>query len=149
VEIDVHAENSTVLLDPVRVRQAVQNLVENALEHGRGPVVVAAKSKAGRITIDVVDQGPGFAAEVLDATFEPFTRSRPAAAGLGDAAGASGSGLGLAIVRAVAEAHGGIAQAGNDPAGGALVRIELETGDVATTAEVTGRRSPGAGARPR
>lgn len=149
VEIDVRAGDSTVLLDPVRVRSAVQNLVENALEHGRGAVVVSAESTTGRITIDVVDQGPGFAAEVLDAAFEPFTRSRPAAAGPDDAAGASGSGLGLAIVRAVAEAHGGVARAANDPAGGTSVRIELETADVATPAEVIGRRSPGAGARPR
>jgi len=150
VGIDVIAEDSTVRCDPVRVRQAVHNLVENALEHGRGRVVVSAERMAGRLSILVADRGPGFPAGSLDTVFEPFTRWRPAAAEPAHPAVASpGSGLGLAIVRAVAAAHGGIAQAGNDPAGGAWVRIELETGDVATTAQVTGRRSPGAGARPR
>jgi signal transduction histidine kinase len=86
--------------DPVRLRQALGNLVDNALRHGSGPVELAARAHNGSVEIDVSDQGEGFPDDLAPHAFERFTR--------GDAArGRGGAGLGLAIVAAIAEAHGG------------------------------------------
>jgi two-component system OmpR family sensor kinase len=66
------------------------------------------------VRVQVRDHGNGFAADYLARPFERFA----SAAGAG-----RGSGLGLAIVQAIAEAHGGTAQLGND--GGGSVIMEL------------------------
>ena len=109
-------------LDAVRIRQALGNLLDNAIRqtpHG-GRVTVGAATENGVLRIEVRDSGPGFPEEFLPMAFEPFTRpdggrSRPE----------GGVGLGLAIVQAVAEAHGGRAEASNLPAGGASVVLVL------------------------
>jgi len=86
--------------DPVRLRQALGNLVENALRHGSGTIVLVARSAAGGIEIDVSDEGPGFPPEFAAHAFARFAR--------GDRArGSEGVGLGLAIVQAITQAHGG------------------------------------------
>ena len=106
----------TVQADALRLRQAVGNLVDNALRHGEGEVVLRASALDGGIAIDVADAGKGFPPDLAGRAFERFARS--------DAARASGgSGLGLAIVRAVAEAHGGAASI--VPGSGATVRLWL------------------------
>jgi signal transduction histidine kinase len=106
----------TVHADALRLRQAVGNLVDNALRHGEGEVVLRASALDGGVAIDVADAGKGFPPDVAGRAFERFARS--------DAARASGgSGLGLAIVRAVAEAHGGAASIVPGP--GATVRLWL------------------------
>jgi two-component system, OmpR family, sensor kinase len=106
----------TVHADALRLRQAVGNLVDNALRHGEGEVVLRASALDSGVAIDVADAGKGFPPDVSGRAFERFARS--------DAARASGgSGLGLAIVRAVAEAHGGAASIVPGP--GATVRLWL------------------------
>ena len=89
-------------LDPLRIRQALGNLVDNALRHGEGEIRLAAEAAGGEVTIAVSDGGSGFAADVEGRAFERFARAR-------DARGSGGAGLGLAIVKAIAEAHGGSA----------------------------------------
>jgi heavy metal sensor kinase len=107
-------------VDRDRIRQALENLIDNALRHtgAGGEVVMRAAREGGGLAIEVVDSGRGFPPDLLDRVFEPFAR----ADGRGDIEGA---GLGLAIVRAVAEAHGGSATAENAPTGGAAVRIQV------------------------
>jgi two-component system, OmpR family, sensor kinase len=107
-------------LDGDRVRQAVENLVANAIRHaGRGGVVeVWAERDAETLRIVVLDPGSGFADDVLDRAFEPFARAD-------DDRASDGAGLGLAIVRAVAEAHGGSASARNLEGGGAEVSVHM------------------------
>jgi two-component system OmpR family sensor kinase len=102
IELDVVA-GTTLLADPLRVRQALGNLVDNALRHGAGDVVLAARESDGGTAIDVTDGGAGFAAGIADRAFERFTRGD-------EARTRGGAGLGLAIVRAIAEAHGGTAE---------------------------------------
>jgi signal transduction histidine kinase len=102
--VDVDTADSTVDVDPVRIRQAVQNLVDNALRHGSGPVAVAARTSAEGLRITVTDQGPGVPSDLLGTAFEPFTRgpvrSHGRPAGSADSDGTyRGAGLGLAIVR--------------------------------------------------
>ena len=109
--------------DPDRLRQAVDNLLDNATRHapsGTTVELVAAEPRPGVITVEVADRGPGFPVPFLPHAFERFHRvesSRSRAAG--------GTGLGLSIVRAVARAHGGDAVAANREDGGATVTIEL------------------------
>ncbi len=122
--IELHIQPGLVPVDPTRVRQAVENLLDNALRHvGPGGVITLRSERTGdSVTIRVEDTGPGFSQDLLDRAFEPFVRS--AADHDGNDSG-HGAGLGLAIVLAVAEAHGGTAIAENLPAGGARVTLLL------------------------
>jgi two-component system OmpR family sensor kinase len=109
--------------DDLRLRQALGNLVDNALRHGAGEVVLRARrSEAdGGVELEVADRGPGFDSELADRAFERFAR--------GDAARTrGGTGLGLAIVRAIAEAHGGRAEIVTDGHRGAAVRLWIPSG---------------------
>jgi signal transduction histidine kinase len=117
----VAAPGLTVNADPVRLQQALGNLVDNARRHGGGHVELAAEHANGHVELHVRDDGPGFPPEFLDDAFERFTRADPAR-------GRGGAGLGLAIVDVIARAHGGTAGARNRPAGGADVWIALPCG---------------------
>jgi signal transduction histidine kinase len=124
IGIEVDVEPGAVSLDPARVRQAVENLLDNALRYaGHGGVITLRSMRVGgAVRISVEDSGPGFPPEMLDRAFEPFARSATEVDGNGSRPGA---GLGLAIVRAVAEAHGGTAAAENLPTGGTRVTLLL------------------------
>ena len=112
-------------VDAVRVRQAVDNLIDNALRFApRGSAVsVRALLTGPSLVVEVSDRGPGFPTEFLPHAFERF--ARPDTARARDDGGA---GLGLAIVRAIAHAHGGNAGAANRDGGGATVHLELPLG---------------------
>jgi len=100
-------------LDAGRIRQAVINLVDNAVAAGP-PVTVAVRRERGRLVIEVADRGPGVADDDRDKIFEPFFTGKT-----------QGTGLGLAIVRRVVELHGGAIAVHPNPGGGALFRAEL------------------------
>ena len=109
-------------LDPLRVRQALGNLLDNALRStpSGGRVLVEAASSDGVLSLEVRDSGEGFPESFLADAFEAFARpDGPRSRHDG------GTGLGLAIVRAVAEAHGGEAVARNLPEGGASVTLRI------------------------
>jgi two-component system, OmpR family, sensor kinase len=106
--------------DDLRLRQALGNLVDNALRHGAGEIVLRARPSEGDggVELEVADHGTGFGPELAERAFERFAR--------GDAARTrGGTGLGLAIVRAIAEAHGGRAEIVANGDGGATVRLWL------------------------
>ncbi|MFJ6102199.1 sensor histidine kinase [Streptomyces sp. NPDC092359] len=108
--------------DPVRLRQAVGNLVSNAVRHTPhgGTVTLRARAAGSRLTVEVEDTGSGIPAEDLPYVFDRFWRadkSRNRRTG--------GSGLGLAIVRKLAEAHGGTATARSTPGEGSVFILEL------------------------
>jgi signal transduction histidine kinase len=115
--IELSAPATTVRVDPVRVRQVVDNLLDNATRHGASATRICLEASVTPevLEIGVTDDGGGFADGVLDSAFDAFTRGP----GVDPSAG---SGLGLAIVRTVAEAHGGSAAASN-AAGGARVVV--------------------------
>ncbi len=102
IRVDADA-SLAVDADPVRMRQALGNLVDNALRHGAGPVVLSATQVEGAVELAVSDAGAGFPPDFLPTAFDRFARGE-------SARGVRGSGLGLAIVAAVAEAHGGSAE---------------------------------------
>jgi two-component system OmpR family sensor kinase len=130
-------------VDPLRMRQAVGNLLDNAVRSTppRGMVTIEVVHADGFLSLEVRDTGEGFPAAFLRNAFEPFARpdashSRPDR----DA----GSGLGLAIVRAVAEAHGGTVDAANRPGAGAAVRLLIPDERLSSSAHgaLISRRSP-------
>jgi signal transduction histidine kinase len=102
--IRVEVQNGIVVAaDPLRMRQALGNLIDNALRHGDGDVVLRAAATGSHVELSVSDSGPGFAPALVDVAFERFTRGD-------EARRRGGTGLGLAIVRAIAEAHDGSAE---------------------------------------
>ena len=104
-EISVSAPSgSQAEIDPMRIEQALGNLVDNSLRHGAGDVRLAADQNGGSTVLEVSDGGPGFPDAFRDRAFERFSRADEGRTG-------GGAGLGLAIVRAVAQAHGGDAEA--------------------------------------
>jgi signal transduction histidine kinase len=132
-DLVVEAEERLVVeADRERLQRALSNMADNALRHGGEPVVLRAAANNGVVELHVSDSGPGFPAAFLPHAFERFSRADPAHPSTG------GTGLGLAIVRAVAEAHGGSAEAENTPAGGAHVWMRLP---VAVNVHATSERA--------
>lgn len=124
--------------DPDMLRQAVDNLVANAVRHappGTAVDVRAGPGEAGRtVVVRVRDRGPGFPPDFLPRAFERFSRADAArtrdhggagTSGNSGGTGLGGTGLGLAIAAAVARAHQGTATAANHPDGGAVVTLTL------------------------
>jgi signal transduction histidine kinase len=138
--IDCEAPDTRVAVDPMRLTQAVDNLLDNAIRYAAGDGVISVRADVTdhAFTVTVTNPGPGFQAQIIDRAFDPFVSGsqvsvagcepdpsadpgtgRPAAT-----ANQPGAGLGLAIVQAVAHAHGGFAAASNIP-GGASVALTL------------------------
>jgi two-component system, OmpR family, sensor kinase len=116
--IDLQAEDRLeVVVDRLRASQALGNLVDNALRHGRGRIRLVARRADSRAELHVQDEGPGFPEGFVDHAFDRFSRADPARHG-------PGAGLGLAIAGVIADAHGGSAHAANRD-GGADVWLEL------------------------
>jgi signal transduction histidine kinase len=110
--------SADVEVDPVRVEQALTNLVDNALTYGAGPVELACEVSDHIVELHVRDEGDGFPEEFRARAFDRFSRA--------DAARSNGgAGLGLSIVDLVARAHGGTAGLGDTPGRGADVWIAL------------------------
>jgi signal transduction histidine kinase len=107
--------------DRLRLEQALSNMVDNALRHGRGAVHLTAARADGFVELHVTDEGDGFPPEFVGQAFERFARADQART-------RGGSGLGLAIVRTIAEAHGGSAHAANAERGGADVWVSVPSG---------------------
>jgi len=106
-----------LLGDPDRAAQALDNLVANALQYGRGTITLSARDDGQLLGLHVADQGSGFGADMAARAFECFSR--------GKRARDPGSGLGLSLVAAIAIAHRGVATVGNLPEGGADACIAL------------------------
>jgi signal transduction histidine kinase len=113
LETDLYVE-----ADPLRVGQALVNLVDNALTHGEGTVELRAEERGELAELHVSDAGSGFPRDFRHRAFDRFSRADEARSG-------GGSGLGLSIVEVVAAAHGGGAGLGDAPSGGADVWLSL------------------------
>jgi heavy metal sensor kinase len=108
--------------DPLRLDQALTNLIDNALRYGAGAVGVHAARRDGRAELHVTDDGAGLPAELGERAFDRFARADGGSA-------RAGAGLGLSIVAAIARAHGGSVHAETRLEGGADVWISLPPGD--------------------
>ncbi len=110
--------DSVVAADPLRVEQALANLVDNALVHGAGAISLREHVSGDVVELHVSDEGRGFPPGFEARAFERFSRADEARSG-------GGSGLGLAIVALIARAHGGDAHLRNSESGGTDVWITL------------------------
>jgi two-component system, OmpR family, sensor kinase len=139
------AEPVAVEGNPDELHRMVANLLENAVRHTPDGtrVTVTVTREDGWARLDVCDDGPGIPPGMEAQVFARFVRGT----GPSDRAGGDGTGLGLAIVEAVATSHGGEAEAGSSPHGGARFTVRLPALDVAhpPPARVT---DPPASARP-
>src|SRR6185312_1116990 len=101
-------EQVAAIGDRDRIKQALLNMVVNALQHTQpgDRVRVALAREESRARLSVSDTGAGIAAEDLPRVFERFYRADKARSRV-----RGGAGLGLAIVKWVAEAHGGAVEA--------------------------------------
>lgn len=115
--------------DEARLRQLLGNLVSNALAYtpaGSPFEIVVSRPPSSnglepsRVSVSVVDHGPGIPPESAPLVFERFWRSDPARAST-----QGGTGLGLSIVAAIAAAHGGHVWLTATPGGGATFTVEL------------------------
>ena len=118
VRAEVDAGLPPLRADPLRLRQALDNLVSNALGHAGSSkeVLVRARYAGASVLIAVADQGPGIPYDEQERIFE---------AGVRLDTGNPGSGLGLAVARAIAEAHGGTLKIDSAPGEGATFTIAL------------------------
>jgi nitrogen fixation/metabolism regulation signal transduction histidine kinase len=125
-KVDLDPGLESVVADPGRLRQLLNNLLTNAVEalEGQpdGSIVVSTRratrgdKEVARITVD--DNGPGFQRDLIGQVFDPYVTTKT-----------KGTGLGLAIVRKIVEEHGGQIEAANRAGGGAQVRIDLPLGE--------------------
>jgi heavy metal sensor kinase len=121
-QVDVAVAPVTVVGDRAVLRQAVLNLLDNAIKYSppAGWIRISVQERADRAVLEVADSGPGIPAEHHDKVFDRFYRidaSRSRAEG--------GFGLGLAIARWAVEANGGRLEVGGHPGGGSVFRITL------------------------
>jgi signal transduction histidine kinase len=117
VELAVVGELPTIDADASRLRQALDNLIANALVHGPADGLVSVRAEAAdAVLISVTDRGPGIATNELDRIFDVGVRLDPAS---------RGSGLGLPLARAIVEGQGGSLTVRSTPGEGATFAIAL------------------------
>ena len=127
---DFPDEPAIVEADPAQLRQVMLNLLLNALDAlpdgGHIDITISStrspnwheqgqsNSRKQWTLISIHDSGEGFATEILDRLFEPFSSTKE-----------TGTGLGMSICRRIVEAHGGVITASNSPQGGAVISVTL------------------------
>ena len=121
--ITLHAaEPAVVIADAGRIRQVIDNLISNALQHASppSPVTITVTVATGTVQLTVADQGPGMTAEQATHVFERFYRTDQART-----RARGGTGLGLAIAASITTAHGGNIGVDTQPGNGAAFHIRL------------------------
>jgi two-component system, OmpR family, sensor kinase len=123
--LEAFAEESLppIRADPVLIRRAIDNLLENADKYSpdpQAPVVLRAEASGGSVVFEVRDMGVGISEEDLPHIFLPFFRSdRSRSRAFG------GVGLGLTLAKRIVEAHGGSIDVTSWVGAGTVVRVAL------------------------
>ena len=114
--VTVRAEPALILVDPLRLRQVIMNLLTNAREATPGdePVEIEGRREGDAYHIEVLDRGGGISEEARAHLFEPFFTTRR-----------GGTGLGLAVCYGLVTAHGGSIRAEPRSGGGSRFVVDL------------------------
>ena len=119
IVLDVAPDLPLVEVHPALVEQALFNVLENGARHATARVVVTVRAEAGRMVVDVADDGPALADDERARAFAAFPPG-------GDSGReVAGTGLGLAICRGFIGAHGGDVAVAAEASGGTRVRMRL------------------------
>ena len=123
VRLAVDRNLPLVAADAAQLERAFANLLENAIRHGGArPVLVKSRLVGDKITVRVIDQGPGIPQSEWQRIFEPFQH------GVANGAG-GGAGLGLAIAKGFVEANGGEIAVESLPGQGSSFVVSMPCGD--------------------
>ena len=122
VDADLAANLPPAMADGSQLRQVLHNLIKNArealVEHppaqGEPGITVVTRGEDKRVVLSVIDNGPGFGAQLLTRACEPYVTTK-----------VKGTGLGLAIVKKIVDEHKGDILLANREGGGAEVTIRL------------------------
>jgi len=123
VQVDIPNEVPVVEADPLKIEQAIFNLLDNALKYGGKPglkVWVSVKRYGSDLILEVKDNGPGIPLTDQPHIFERFYRVHK-----DRSRDAGGTGLGLSIVKHTIQAHGGTVSLESAPGSGATFTIRL------------------------
>ena len=121
VSVKVDGPRAWTRADPTRLRQMVENLVDNAHKYGARNVHMHVTDGGDWVELTVADDGNGIAADLMPTLFEPFVQGKQA---LDRSAG--GLGLGLALCHRLAVAHGGTLRVASEgPGKGSKFTIRL------------------------
>jgi two-component system, OmpR family, sensor kinase len=123
IDLELHSPTS-VIGDEGRLRQAVDNLLDNARVHtpasSRVRVALGSDAESHDVLLSVADEGPGLTSDVASRAFERFYRGDPSRS-----RSMGGAGLGLSIVAAIVEAHGGTVTVRSEEGAGATFEVRL------------------------
>ncbi len=118
IEVRIEGELPLLTADPARLEQVIDNLVDNAIRHGRGVSVISlvVTAKGPELVIIVEDDGAGIADHLQAGLFDRLSRSTSR----------DGTGLGLPIAKRLVERHAGTIGLSSGPAGTSVeVRLPL------------------------
>ena len=121
IEVRIADDAQAALVDRIQIQQVLMNLIRNAAQATEGQaarsmLISARRLDAAVIAVEVSDNGPGLADDVLARAFEPFHTTKP-----------DGMGIGLSLCRSIVRSHGGDMFAGNSDEGGAVFLFTLLT----------------------
>jgi len=102
--------------DPIKIKEVIINLLENAViaVNGRGEIAINSFKRDGKLVIEVIDNGEGIPDENLNKIFSPFFSTHK-----------EGYGFGLAIAKKIVELHNGKIEVQSSPKKGTTFRVEL------------------------
>ena len=123
VAVEVEAtETGTALVDPAQLRQALDNLVRNAVEATPegGRVSLAARRESGGYAVEVRDTGRGIEPDHVPRIFDLYFTTK-----------AEGTGVGLAVTQQIVAAHGGTIEVDSRPGAGTTMTLRLPAGEEA------------------
>ncbi len=121
VRLEVDAPGSeTALVDPAQLRQALDNLIRNAVDAtpAGGRVSLAARREGAGHAIEVRDTGAGIAPDELPRIFDLYYTTKP-----------DGTGVGLAVTQQIVTAHGGTIEVDSRPGAGTAMTVHLPVGE--------------------
>jgi two-component system nitrogen regulation sensor histidine kinase NtrY len=125
VRLQLASDGITAVIDPVLFRQALVNLLDNAVEATPvdGEIVLRVEVEDADIVVEVLDRGSGLPTEDTELLLQPFFSTK-----------GRGSGMGLALVHRIVADHGGVLEHSSRPGGGTRARVRLR-GALVTSSE--------------